>query len=262
MSHRNCDNSRTTVVIHEANRRLFEYTQGSRHGLVDNVARRMAGDRTVMAGPVVRLMLADGHDAIRRGVRHLFEKKDNYVVVAEARDGVEALRLAAQLKPDIAIIAYMLPSLNGLELHYSMQRLGLKTEMLIYTMYDSQDVLSSALEAGVRSLVLKSEPESTLIDAVDALSAGKPYFSPTVSDALLTSFLEIEPRAVVGGLTQRECQIVHMIVEGWTNKRIADQLDVTVKTIEVHRRRAMHKLKVRTPAQLVRWAIKNELVQA
>ena len=215
-----------------------------------------------MSRPFVRLMIVDCHDVIRRGVRSLFEARDQFRVVADAGDGCEALSLARRLKPNIMIVDYTLPGLNGADLLHAMKREGLDTKVVLYTMHDSPDIISIALQAGVRAYVLKSDPEAHLVEAVEAVSMGKPHLSPTVSDALLASFLEIEPPTVRGGLTHREREIVQLIAEGGLNKLIAHRLGVTIKTVETHRASAMRKLKIRTTAQLVRWAIRNNLVSA
>ena len=209
----------------------------------------------------LRLLIADNHDLIRRGVRHLFEGRDNYRVVGDAKDGREALRLTEQFRPNIAIVDYLLPGLTGLELAYAMKRANLDTQILLYTMDDSPDI-SGVLEAGVRGFVLKSDPESSLIDAAEALSLGQAHFSPSVWDAVLAKVLEREPSAPGGVLSQRERQVVQLVGEGWTSKKIADRLDISVKTVEVHRSTAMRKMRVETLAGLVRWAIKNNLVLA
>jgi len=156
----------------------------------------------------------------------------------------------------------MLPGLNGLELVHAMRRAGLDTKVLLYTMHDSPAVISSALQAGVRGFVLKTDPESSLIHAVDALSTGKAYFSPAVTDGMLALVLGSEPNAIGDRLTHREREIVQLIAEGRLNKQIADQLGLQRKTVESHRARAMRRLNVRTTAEVVRWAIRHNLVLA
>ena len=209
----------------------------------------------------LRLLIADNHDLIRRGVRHLFERSDNYRVVADTRDGREALRLAEQFRPNIAIVDYLLPGLNGLELAYSMKRAELETRILLYAT-DNSPVTLGVLEVGVRGFVLKSDPENSLIDAAEALSMGQSYLSPSVWDAILAKILENEPSPPGGVLSHRERQVVQLVAEGWITKQIALQLGISVKTVEVHRSTSMHKLKVDTLAGLVRWAIKNNLILA
>lgn len=209
----------------------------------------------------LRLLIADNHDLIRRGVRHLFEGSDNYRIVGDARDGREALRLAEQFRPNIAIVDYLLPGLNALELAYAMKRASLDTKVLLHTMDLTPDI-SGILEAGVRGFVLKSEPESTLINAVEALSIGQSHFAPSVWDAILAKILGNEPSPPGGILSHRERQVVQLVAEGWINNKIADRLGISVKTVEVHRSTAKHKMRVDTLAGLVRWAIKNNLVLA
>ena len=143
-----------------------------------------------------------------------------------------------------------------------MRREGLATKVLVYTMQDSPDVIANVLEAGIRAYVLKSDSEAALLAAIEALQKGRPYFSPAVSDTLLAKFLEDETRRPRGGLTQREREIVQLIAEGSLNKVIAHKLGVTLKTIETHRASAMRKLKLRTTADLVRYAVRNQLIQA
>ena len=226
---------------------------------VDYAARGI--DRIVRECAPLRLLIADNHDLIRRGVRNLFEGSVSYHVVADARDGQDALRLAAEFRPHIAIVESMLPALNGLELAYAMHHANLDTKVLLYTMDDSPDI-SRVLEAGSRGFVLKSDPESSLIHAVEALSMGQSHFSPSVWDAILGKILERKSSASTGRLSQRQRQVVQLVAEGWINKEIAYQLGVSAKTVEWHRQMAMRKMKVATSADLVRWAIRNNLVLA
>ena len=209
----------------------------------------------------VRLLIADNHDLLRRGVRNLFDGRDNYRVVADARDGREAVRLAEHFKPNIAIVDYVLSALGGLELIHAMKRASPDTKILLHTM-DNGPVASGVLEAGVRGFILKSDSESSLIDAAEALSMGLAYLSPSVWDEVLGKFLESEPRALGGVLSQRERQVVQLVAEGWISTKIAWRLGISVKTVEVHRSTAMRKMRVKTLAGLVRWAIKNNLVLA
>ena len=206
-------------------------------------------------------MLADGHDVIRRGVRQLLESSCHCSIVAEARDGLEALRHADQLKPDIAIVAYALPSLNGLELFYAMRQAGLKTKVVLYTYCESPEVITSAVQAGIRGIALKSDPESSLIDAVEAVSRGRAYFSSAVSDELMRKVLASPPIVPSWGLTPRERQIVQLVAEGLTNKQIGQKLEISLKTVETHRASAQRKLKVRTTAPLVCWSIRHHLIE-
>jgi DNA-binding NarL/FixJ family response regulator len=214
-----------------------------------------------MSSPIRRIMIVDDHDAVRRGLRNLVETKANYVVVAEASDGRMALEMAREHQPDIAILDYSLPTLNGLDLSHQLKRAYPKLEILIYTMHDREDVIMEVLRAGVRGFVLKSDTERHLISALDALSIHRPYFSGAVSETLLDKFLETAPQQSASCLTHREREIVQLIAEGRINKETAQLLNISVKTVETHRASAMHKLKLRTTADLVRYAIRNSIIQ-
>lgn len=215
-----------------------------------------------MASPVRRIMIVDDHDAIRRGVRALIETRATYQVVAEASDGREAIVAARESAPDIAVLDYSLPELNGLDLTLSLRHEFPRMEILIYTMHDREDMIMEVLRAGARGFVLKSDTERHLLAALDALSIHRPYFSGAVSETLLDQFLKTAPHIAGTTLTHREREVVQMIAEGRINKEIAQLLSISVKTVETHRATAMHKLKLRTTADLVRYAVRNAIIQA
>jgi len=214
-----------------------------------------------MTSPVRRIIIVDDHDAVRRGVRQLLETKPYYQVVGEAADGRSALKLARETQPDIAILDYSVPELNGLDLSHALRREFPRIEILLYTMHDREEIIMEVLRAGVRGFVLKSDTEKHLIAALDALSIRRSYFSGAVSDALLDQFLESKPHTLTGSLTHREREIVQQVAEGRINKEIAQRLNISVKTVETHRASAMRKLKLRTTADLVRYAVRNQLIQ-
>ncbi|MFL6723776.1 MAG: response regulator, partial [Sphingomicrobium sp.] len=199
-----------------------------------------------MTSPIRRIMIVDDHDAVRRGVRNLVETKPYYQVVGEAANGRDALELARESSPDIAILDYSLPELNGLDLAHLLKKTYPRMEILLYTMHDREEVIMDVLRAGVRGFVLKSDTERHLIAALDALSIHRPYFSGAISETLLEKFLESKPQPCASSLTHREREVVQQIAEGRINKEIAQQLSISVKTVETHRASAMHKLKLRT----------------
>lgn len=215
-----------------------------------------------MTSPIRRIIIVDDHDAIRRGVRQLLETTPYYQVVGEAADGRQGLELAKEARPDIAILDYSIPELNGLDLSHALKREFPKIEILLYTMHDREEIIMEILRAGVRGFVLKSEAERHLVAALDALSIHRSYFSGAISDALLDQFLESKPHATASSLTHREREVVQQVAEGRINKEIAQRLNISVKTVETHRASAMHKLKLRTTADLVRYAVRNQLIQA
>jgi len=214
-----------------------------------------------MTSPIRRIIIVDDHDAVRRGVRQLLETKPYYQVVGEASDGRSALELARQTRPDIAILDYSVPELNGFDLSHALKREFPRIEILIYTMHDREEIIMDVLRAGVRGFVLKSDTEKHLIAALDALSIHRSYFSGAISDALLNQFLESKPASLAGSLTHREREVVQQVAEGRINKEIAQRLNISVKTVETHRASAMRKLKLRTTADLVRYAVRNQLIQ-
>jgi DNA-binding NarL/FixJ family response regulator len=209
----------------------------------------------------VRILLADDHVVVRRGLRALLETRQDFAVCAEAAEGREAVDLALKHKPDVAVLDVSLPVLNGIEAARQIRRGSPGTEVLIFTMHDSDELITEVLHAGARGYLLKSETDEQIINAVTALTRHKPYFSSQVSEALLDKF-----NAAASGqanvLTSREREIVQLIAEGNSNKRIAMLLDISVKTVETHRSAAMRKLNIRSTAELVRYAVRNKLIQA
>lgn len=215
-----------------------------------------------MRPAISRILIADDHQAIRQGVRSLLESHPAYQVIAEAGDGREALELAREGKPDIAILDYSLPLMNGLELTRSIKHDLPHTEVLIYTMHDRESILIDVLRAGARGYVLKSDSGAHLIAAVAALARHKPYFSGAISETLLEHFIESDHSSdKIVMLTAREREIVQLIAEGKLNKQIAHMLNISVKTVETHRAAAMHKLKLRSTADLVLYAVRNNIVE-
>lgn len=215
-----------------------------------------------MSSPIRRILIADDHQAMREGVRSLLQDHAYCQIVAEASDGHEAMRLARETQPDIAILDYSLPLMNGLELTRAIKRELPRTEILIYTMHDREDLLVEVLRAGARGYVLKSDSGPHLIAAIEAMAMRKPYFSSEISETLLDHFVDSSrPAGSASSLTAREREIVQLIAEGRINKQIAHLLDISVKTVETHRATAMHKLKLRSTAELVRYAVRNNIVQ-
>ena len=215
-----------------------------------------------VATSVKKILITDDHDLIRRGLRTLVETRPNLKVVAEAATGLEAIEAARETNPDIAILDYSLPELNGLDLTIALRAILPRLEVLIYTMHEREALMVELLQAGARGFVLKSETEAHLLAAVDALALHRPYYSGAMSDTLVARFQSNKPSSETSSLTMRERGIVQLIAEGRMNKEVARMLSISVKTVECHRAAAMQKLDLRTTAELVRYAVRNNIVQA
>ena len=163
--------------------------------------------------------------------------------------------------PDIAIIDYSMPGLNGLDLTHALKSELPRLEIMIYTMHEREELIMSVLRAGARAFVLKSDSDQHLFAALDALSIRRPYFSGSVSETLLEQFLRSKDEPSATALSHREREVVQLISEGKINKQVAEILNISIKTVETHRSAAMHKLKLRTTADLVRYAVRNNIVQ-
>ncbi len=216
---------------------------------------------------MIRILLADDHDIIRRGLRELLETQPGWSVVGEANAGRQAVEMAIKLKPEIAILDLTMPELNGLEATRQIRKALPKTEVLIFTMHENEKLIRDVLSAGALGYVLKSDAARHLVAAVEALSQHKPFFSAKVSEAVLDGYLKggrEEPMSadeVSNRLTPREREIVQLLAEGKSNKEAADALGISAKTIETHRATIMRKLDLKSFAELVRYAIRNEIIQ-
>jgi len=208
----------------------------------------------------MRVLIADDHDVVRSGLRRIVEAQPNWQVVAEAGDGKEAVQKALETKPDVAVIDYSLPLINGAEATRQIRSVLPRTEVLIFTMHDNETLIGELLKAGARGYLVKTDAQRHLIGAIEALAAHKPFFTGKVSEALLDSFL-LGPARDRSALTHRERGVVQLVAEGYTNKQIAGLLDSSLKTVETHRAAIMRKLNLTSPAALVRYAIRNQIVE-
>lgn len=212
---------------------------------------------------MTRILLADDHDIIRRGVKELLETHDGWQVVGEASTGRQAVELAGKLHPDIAILDLTMPELNGLEATRQIKKTLPKTAVLIFTMHENENLIRDVLTAGALGYVLKSDAARHLTNAVEALIQHKPFFSAKVSEAVLDGYLKAgrEESPVSDPLTPREREIVQLLAEGKSNKEAADTLSISTKTIETHRATIMRKLELKSFAEMVRYAIRNNIIQ-
>jgi DNA-binding NarL/FixJ family response regulator len=210
---------------------------------------------------VIRILIADDHDVVRSGLRSILEAQPNWEVVAEASDGKEAILKAIESKPDVAVLDYSLPLVNGVEATRKIRACLPRTEVLIFTMYDNESLIEQPLKAGAKGYLLKSDARRHLISAIESLAIHKPFFTAAVSEALLGAYVSRSNQAE-SSLTPRERSVVQLIAEGHTNKGIAHFLDISIKTVETHRATVMRKLNLASSADLVRYAIRNNLVEA
>jgi DNA-binding NarL/FixJ family response regulator len=213
---------------------------------------------------MLRILLADDHDIVRRGLRGLLEQQPGWSVCAEAANGREAVELAREHRPHVAILDLTMPELNGLEATRRIRQELPETQVLVFTMHDSEELLRGVLRAGARGYLLKSDAARQLVPAVESLSQRKAFFSGRVSEVLLEGFLDSERRRSdeLGAerLTAREREIVQLLAEGKSNKDVARALDLSVKTVETHRASVMRKLDLHSIADLVRFAIRNHMI--
>jgi DNA-binding NarL/FixJ family response regulator len=209
---------------------------------------------------VTRILIADDHEVVRSGLRSILEAQPDWEVVAEAVDGKEAVAKALATNPDVAILDYSLPVFNGVEATRQIRARVPQTEVLVFTMHESETLMRELLQAGARGYLLKSDAKQFLITAVQSLAAHKPFFTSRVSETLLESFLTTT-EGDRGILTARERTVVQLIAEGRTNKQIASVLNISLKTVETHRAAAMRKLNLTSTAAVVRYAIRNRLVE-
>lgn len=212
----------------------------------------------------VRILLADDHALVRRGVRMILDNEPDLEVVGEAGDGAEAISLARRDKPDLAILDIAMPRLTGLQAARELSRLLPDLRILILTMYDNEQYFFEALKAGASGYVLKSVADRDLVEACRAAMRGEPFLYPGAVNSLIRNYLD---RAREGGgfpakaITDREEEILKLVAEGHSSKEIADMLVISVKTVERHRANLLQKLGLKDRLELTRYAIRAGLIE-
>jgi len=214
----------------------------------------------------VSILVADDHAVVRRGLRALLETQPKWKVVAEATNGREAVEIAGKLRPDIAILDIMMPRLNGLDAAAQIFKTSPKTRILILTMHAAEDLIQKTLKAGASGYLLKSDAERDLINAVEALLQRKTFFTSTASEVILDNLRGVPRKeaspAQAGRLSPRQREIVQLLAEGKSNKEIAAVLNISTRTVENHRAKIMETLKLNSFSELVRYAVRNKIVEA
>jgi DNA-binding NarL/FixJ family response regulator len=209
---------------------------------------------------VKQILIADDHEVVRSGLRAIIESHAGWAVSAEAANGKEALELTLGTKPDVAILDYSMPLMTGTEVSRRIKSNHLRTEVLILTMHESEAILAEVLVTRARGLLLKSDARDHLIAAIEALLEHRPYFTSLVLEKLLREYQLSNRDKPAIELSSREQNVVQLVAEGYTNRSIGAVLELSVKTVETHRASAMRKLGVSSTAELVRYAIRKNLI--
>jgi DNA-binding NarL/FixJ family response regulator len=213
----------------------------------------------------IKVLIADDHDLMRRGIKAIIETKKGWEVCGEVRTGAQAVAKAKELKPDIAILDITMPELNGLEAAKRIQKLSEKTEILMLSVHYSDQLIREVIEAGIRGYIVKSDSDRDLSIALDNLANHKPFFAPRVTEVILNSSSGgVSPRTEGprSRVTSREREIIQLLSEGKSSKEVAVLLNISVKTAETHRANIMRKLQIHSVSDLVRYAVRNQIIEA
>ena len=212
----------------------------------------------------IRVLLADDHGVVRKGLRFLLDRQPGVEIVGEANDGREAVRIAAATDPDIVIMDIAMPMLNGIEATAQMAKRNPRVGVIILSMHSDADYLLSALNAGAKGYLLKDSAEVDLIRAIQAVSKGTPFFSPEIAKTMLEDYMRfLQQRNLQDSydlLTEREKEVLQLLAEGKSNKEVATILDVSVYTVDTHRTHLMQKLNLHNTAEIVLYAVRKGLI--
>jgi len=213
----------------------------------------------------VRILIADDHEIIRQTLRYLLERRSDWEICGETSTGRDAVRLATQRKPDIALLDLSMPDLDGVGATLQIRQSSPKTKILIFSMHDSEDLARQVLAAGAHGYVVKSDATPHIEAAIDALVQGKSYFTPAITETLMKIMTRrgdapAPPSEI--SLTPRERDVLRLLAEGGSNKDIARHLDLSVATVQSHRATIMRKLDLNSLAALVRYAVRHKIIDA
>lgn len=212
----------------------------------------------------LRLLVADDHQIVRAGVRSLLEAEPGWQVVAEAADGREAVAKTVALRPDVVLLDIGMPVLNGLEAARHIFESGSQAKILMLTVHDSDAMIRKALRVGIRGYVFKTDAARDLVNAVKDLQDGNTFFTSKVADVVLDAFINCRARSAenVSPLTLRQREVTQLLAEGHSTKEVATLLNVSAKTAETHRANIMKRLDCHSAAELVRYALRNQIIEA
>jgi two-component system response regulator NreC len=214
----------------------------------------------------LRILIADDHEVVREGLRRMVEAEPDWEVCGVAANGREAVALATELHPDVVIVDMTMPELDGVQVVRQIKRAFPQTEFLVFSAHESESVIAEVFAAGAKSYIRKADAGRDLISALRSLQEHKPFFTDGISEVLFSRFLagagSRQDSATNESLTTREREIVRLLAEGKSNQEAALALGVSIRTIETHRATVMRKLRVDSLAGLVRYAIRNGIVEA
>jgi DNA-binding NarL/FixJ family response regulator len=212
----------------------------------------------------LRVLLADDHSIVRRGMRSLLETENSVEVIAEAADGLEALRLCEEHHPDLLILDVAMPKLNGIDVAARSQKMDPPPRTIMLSMHLDESYVMRSINAGARGYLLKDATDEDLLPAIRAVAAGKSFFSPAVSGVLAEEYMEqLKGRGLTDSydlLTDREKEVLQLLAEGRSNKEVAALLDVGLSTVETHRANLMQKLNLHSTAEIVLYAVRKRLI--
>jgi DNA-binding NarL/FixJ family response regulator len=219
----------------------------------------------------IRILIADDHSVVRSGIRTVLQSSPDFSVVAEAEDGEQAVELAAKHKPEVVVMDISMPQLNGIEATARMKQIDPNIKVIILTVHSDEEYVFQILRAGASGYVLKSAGKKEIFAAIRSAVSGERFFSPGISNLIIEGFINRTkgptPQPVARGssrtqqLTKREIEVLEYIAQGYTNRKIADTLFLSVRTVNTHRTNLMQKLDIHDTARLVRYAIETGLVK-
>jgi len=212
----------------------------------------------------IRVLIADDHGIVRKGLRLQLEQNSSFEVVGEAVDGRDAVRMSEELLPDIVIMDIAMPNLNGIQATAQMVKKNPQIGVIILSMFSDETYLTRTLAAGAKGYLLKESADEDLDKAVQAVAQGKPFFSADIANTLLEDYMrQLQQRGLQDSydlLTEREKEILQLLAEGKSNKDIATMLNLSVNTVETHRTRIMQKLNLHSAAEIVLYAVRKRII--
>lgn len=212
----------------------------------------------------LKILLADDHAVVRKGLRYLLETQGQHTVIGEAADGREAVRLCSEMKPDVVVMDIAMPGLNGIDATAQILKENPDIAVVILSMHSDESYILRALTSGAKGYLLKDSAEEDLVKAIETVASGRPFFSPVIAQAMLDDYVrQLQMRGVQDSydlLTDREKEVLQMLAEGKSNKEVATILNLSPYTVETHRNRIMQKLNLHNTAELVLYAVRKKLI--